>query len=1472
LYYSGELKKSRKYKREGVTVLIFYGRMGFAMCGRRFLCFVMSAFVLGLIIGNVASGVDVTTPRALSVGETYRITVDGYTGDEATTQPKTDANDGLNGDNIYYQRHNVARAHVFWYTSNHQEPGEPDPSGEQWVDYKPPLGILGTGIYSIEGEYRCTENRATYDVPYMIHHAGGTTTVYQNQSVGVDPEYYTIALGTYDLGEDGWVRVEDPGPNSVGFNRMRFTYLGSSSGLVVNVEADPASGDAPLTVNFDASGSYDSDGTIVSYEWDFTDDGTYDENNATATTSHVYSTKGFYQCRLRVTDNESNTAEAVVTIEVSITFEDFAIAHWRLDDNAASTTVVDSGSSGLNGTFVDATGNPNTSAHHSATCQEGSGSLIFDGVDDYVTMTRNSVLETGNATTKQLAVSAWIKHDLTSPPTIYTAIVGTGDGGWYIGSFPNENKLYFACWLTSGYTAVVTDNTPVFDGQWHHVVAAYDGSKVHIYVDGNHGEATYSSGTIRNMFDMPVLIGDNAHWLGRCWDGLVDDVRIYDKAPSEQDIYHMYHPNNAWNPSPADGAVSVDESSVTLSWSAGDSALTHDVYFGTSESLVTSRDASVYEGNVSITTHSVGAIAEGTDYFWAVDEVNGANPESPWLGEVWTFKTSFGAGSLGTSASGHYVTYGGQTLMLTGDSGTQCAAQNSNLDHREWIDDCYDRGIRTIHVWTFIPARQKQDGTVKEDRWGYVFPDVMPWARNTSGSLALDQKYDWNLQAFDEGAEGDFTHYWPRMRDLCSYAKDKNIIVGITMFTGWAKPGQDPWDYHPLNTTNGGHLTSAGDAVTIASPGTEVWQETYSGTWSNAKKTQWVWEKLSIKIIDDLGSMGNVFFVFFDEHSYDDGNMETHFRDVFKSRGMVWVDEEDVRSTIDWVMSATLSNYTDKNSIAVNGFMTTPVRPYFNLEGAPYMGDGVRTGIWTFSIGGGHYIFHADCDQETVRTGIMGYDPYVPGGDKGMYKRDWVGYASRFFNEYVSDLDSMTPWNSLVGSGSYCLAQPGTEYAVYSKSSYSTITVNLSAAAGKTLDCRFYDPRDGLFNATFQRTGGSSSESFTKPSSDDWVLHIIATSGGVVPLIAEVSPDPDTNAVAGVEYSKQLQLTQGTTPVTWSVVQGPAGIEVSSSGYVDNWIPGGCDVGEPVTIEIRAQNGYGSDTETWQVSPAVYYMQGGIANLNDLMMMAEEWLMTSGVMATDLDCSGGVDLVDFAMLGDVWLEVPAPGQATNPSPANGLSNVDIDDNLSWTAGAGATSHNVYFGTTSPGTYRGNQAGTTYEPGTMLNSTTYYWRIDEVNAGGTTTGAVWSFTTESLNPDLVISGLSPASYAVSYNNLNVGSVIYVDRTFTYTAVPAGYQGKTYIKTSNDDKDGVPNNSISFTVNRAVTVYVAHDDRIVTKPSWMSTFTNTGDDLVSSSESVHMSLYSKTFPAGVITLGANEGNQPNCSMYTVVVIEQ
>ena len=90
-----------------------------------------------------------------------------------------------------------------------------------------------------------------------------------------------------------------------------------------------------------------------------------------------------------------------------------------------------------------------------------------------------------------------------------------------------------------------------------------------------------------------------------------------------------------------------------------------------------------------------------------------------------------------------------------------------------------------------------------------------------------------------------------------------------------------------------------------------------------------------------------------------------------------------------------------------------------------------------------------------------------------------------------------------------------------------------------------------------------------------------------------------------------------------------------------------------------------------------------------------------------------------------------PDAATNPSPATGAANVALNASLSWTAGARADSHDVYFGTNPTpdlSEFRGNQTATSFDPGILAEETTYYWRIDEVNDFGTTMGTVWSFTT------------------------------------------------------------------------------------------------------------------------------------------------
>jgi len=141
---------------------------------------------------------------------------------------------------------------------------------------------------------------------------------------------------------------------------------------------------------------------------------------------------------------------------------------------------------------------------------------------------------------------------------------------------------------------------------------------------------------------------------------------------------------------------------------------------------------------------------------------------------------------------------------------------------------------------------------------------------------------------------------------------------------------------------------------------------------------------------------------------------------------------------------------------------------------------------------------------------------------------------------------------------------------------------------------------------------------------------------------------------------------------------------------------------------------------------------GNIASLNgddsvgyaDIILFIEKWLYEEVLLPEDFDRNGIVNFTDFAIFADNW--EGTPGQAGNPNPADGATSVDPNADLSWSAGYGASSHDVYFGTTDPPPFIRNQTATTFDPGTMDSSTVYYWRIDEVNSGGRTTGEVWTF--------------------------------------------------------------------------------------------------------------------------------------------------
>jgi hypothetical protein len=147
----------------------------------------------------------------------------------------------------------------------------------------------------------------------------------------------------------------------------------------------------------------------------------------------------------------------------------------------------------------------------------------------------------------------------------------------------------------------------------------------------------------------------------------------------------------------------------------------------------------------------------------------------------------------------------------------------------------------------------------------------------------------------------------------------------------------------------------------------------------------------------------------------------------------------------------------------------------------------------------------------------------------------------------------------------------------------------------------------------------------------------------------------------------------------------------------------------------------------------------GRVDFKDLAVLALYWSETNCGQCGGADLTGDekVDNRDVAEVAKYWLTAttipPLPEQASNPNPTDNATGVDTTTNLSWTAGADAISHDVYFGTSNPPPFIRNQSLTTFDPGDLPKATKFYWRIDEINGWGKTGGLLWSFKTATGPP-------------------------------------------------------------------------------------------------------------------------------------------
>jgi hypothetical protein len=236
--------------------------------------------------------------------------------------------------------------------------------------------------------------------------------------------------------------------------------------------------------------------------------------------------------------------------------------------------------------------------------------------------------------------------------------------------------------------------------------------------------------------------GDTTRGFVRIFD--VDVWRETVNPPSIEDLlrvaeYGLPGYPEARVPNPRDGGIH-EQTWINLSWISGAFATSHDVYMGENFDDVNNGTGDTFRGNQASTFYVAGfpgfvfedGLVPGTTYYWRIDEVNDADPNSPWKGDVWNFmippKTAYdpypsdGIASVepdmilswksGFGVDLHTVYFGDDfDAVMNATSGVQMEEKAYDPDPLEpgktyyWrVDESDDAGTYKGDVWSFTTS------------------------------------------------------------------------------------------------------------------------------------------------------------------------------------------------------------------------------------------------------------------------------------------------------------------------------------------------------------------------------------------------------------------------------------------------------------------------------------------------------------------------------------------------------------------------------------------------------------------------------------------------------------------------------------------------------------------------------------------------------------------------------------------------
>ena len=289
-------------------------------------------------------------------------------------------------------------------------------------------------------------------------------------------------------------------------------------------------------------------GTPISWAWDF--DGDDITDSTIENPAWEYTQIGIYTVKLTVNDGSTEDTETKIDyIVVNDPMTSGLFAHYPFTGNPD-----------------DISGNNHHGTNYGATLStdrfgNDDSAYDFNGSTDYITC--------GNWFNYQdFTISMWVNREAIG--TDWRVLIDNNHGpNWVIQSNQNSNDFGFGIYPDGGVEFTIDLNN------WRHVICRKEGTDIKTYIDG----------VLENISTMTALVDYSnpnlfiGRWGGggRNFNGKIDDIRMYDRAISDDQIGKLYH-DGGWMSEPENVNTSTTETDITITWNSVPGATSYVVY------------------------------------------------------------------------------------------------------------------------------------------------------------------------------------------------------------------------------------------------------------------------------------------------------------------------------------------------------------------------------------------------------------------------------------------------------------------------------------------------------------------------------------------------------------------------------------------------------------------------------------------------------------------------------------------------------------------------------------------------------------------------------------------------------------------------------------------------------------------------------------------------------------------------------